>query len=139
MSSLSRALSQPWLLASSEFGLTEKLDRIRSSHGELGGWFTGGFQQFPLHDIDRIIAAMKDRIDYWYVATLPPARGATAHALHERLRFAGVGPDAIREFADAGDAYRAARDASAEADRIVVFGSFLTVAAALAQMSAGAL
>ncbi len=90
-------------------------------------------------DIDRIIAAVKDRIDSWYIATLPSARGATAQSLRERLRSAGVAPAAIREFADAGDAYRAAREASAEADRIVVFGSFLTVAAALAQMSAGAL
>ena len=89
-------------------------------------------------DIDRIIAAVKGRVDDWHVATLPPPRGATAQRLRERLESAGVASGAIREFEDAGDAYLAARGASAEADRIVVFGSFLTVAAALAQTSAGA-
>jgi hypothetical protein len=59
--------------------------------------------------------------------------------LRARLESAGIASAAIREFDDAGDAYRAARGASVEADRIVVFGSFLTVAAALAQTSAGAL
>jgi len=88
-------------------------------------------------DIDRIIAGVKGRVDDWHVATLPPPRGATAQRLRERLESAGVASAAIHEFEDAGDAYLAARGASAEADRIVVFGSFLTVAAALAQTSAG--
>ncbi len=83
-------------------------------------------------DIDGIIAAVKPRVDRWYVATLPPPRGARAQSLRARLESAGIATGAIREFDDAGDAYRAARDASAEADRIIVFGSFLTVAAALA-------
>ena len=90
-------------------------------------------------DIDRIIAAVKGRVDDWHVATLPSPRGATAQRLRERLESAGVASAAIREFEDAGDAYLAARGASGEADRIIVFGSFLTVAAALAQRSAGAL
>jgi dihydrofolate synthase/folylpolyglutamate synthase len=38
----------------------------------------------------------------------------------------------VRTFDDVASAYRAARDEAYEADRIVVFGSFLTVAAALA-------
>ncbi len=83
-------------------------------------------------DIDDVIAAMLPRIDSWLVATLPPPRGATAMLVRERLEAAGVASAAIREFGDPVAAYRAARGASTEADRIVVFGSFQTVAAALA-------
>jgi dihydrofolate synthase/folylpolyglutamate synthase len=84
-------------------------------------------------DIGAVIAALKPRVDRWLVATLPPPRGATAALLRARLEEAGVAADAIQTFADAGAAYRAARELAAEADRILVFGSFLTVAAALAQ------
>ena len=83
-------------------------------------------------DIDGVIAALKPRVDQWLVATLPPPRGATAMLLRRHLEQAGVVANAIRTFDDAGAAYRAAREIAAEADRIIVFGSFLTVAAALA-------
>ena len=41
-------------------------------------------------------------------------------------------PSAIRTFDDVASGFAAARDEAGEADRIIVFGSFLTVAAALA-------
>jgi dihydrofolate synthase/folylpolyglutamate synthase len=83
-------------------------------------------------DIDSVIAALLPRVDRWYIASLPPPRGATAQDLRLRLGAAGVAPADIRDFADPAAAYRAVREAVAEADRIIVFGSFLTVAAALA-------
>ena len=83
-------------------------------------------------DIDSVIAALLPRVDRWYIASLPPPRGATALDLRLRLEAAGVAPADIRDFGDPAPAYRAAREAVAEADRIIVFGSFLTVAAALA-------
>jgi len=83
-------------------------------------------------DIGSVIAALLPRVDRWYVASLPAPRGATALDLRQRLETAGVAPAAIRDFNDPDSAYRAAREAVAEADRIIVFGSFLTVAAALA-------
>jgi dihydrofolate synthase/folylpolyglutamate synthase len=49
----------------------------------------------------------------------------------EKLRAAGVAQAAIHAFDSVASAYRAACDAAADADRIIVFGSFLTVAAAL--------
>jgi dihydrofolate synthase/folylpolyglutamate synthase len=45
---------------------------------------------------------------------------------------AGVAQADVRTFDDVASAFRAARGVAGEADRIVVFGSFLTVAAALA-------
>ena len=83
-------------------------------------------------DIDSVMAVLLPRVDRWHVASLPLPRGATSRELRLRLEAAGVSPLMIREFADPGSAYRAAREGVAEADRILVFGSFLTVAAALA-------
>jgi dihydrofolate synthase / folylpolyglutamate synthase len=83
-------------------------------------------------DIDAVIAAVAPRIDRWRVATLPLPRGATASALRDRLAAGGVATDRIRIFESPELAYRDARDAATDADRIVVFGSFLTVAAVLA-------
>jgi dihydrofolate synthase/folylpolyglutamate synthase len=82
-------------------------------------------------DIDGVIAAVRSRIERWFVATLPPRRGAPAALVRGRLEAAGIAPEAIRSFDAPGDAYRAARGNVSEADRIIVFGSFLTVAAAL--------
>ena len=50
----------------------------------------------------------------------------------DALLAAGVRSDAVHAYGDVGSAFRAARAAATEADRIVAFGSFLTVAAALA-------
>jgi len=83
-------------------------------------------------DIDGVIAAVGAHVDRWHVATLPGPRGASGETLHARLGAAGVAAQAIRVFPDVAAAFRAAVDDAAEADRIVVFGSFLTVAAALA-------
>jgi folylpolyglutamate synthase/dihydropteroate synthase len=52
--------------------------------------------------------------------------------MRDALIAAGVSADCIVTHDDAASAFRAARDAATEADRIVVFGSFVTVAAALA-------
>jgi dihydrofolate synthase/folylpolyglutamate synthase len=83
-------------------------------------------------DVDGVIAALGARIDRWYVATLTGPRGAKADALRAALMSAGVASAAIRPFDEVETAFAAAREAAAEADRIIVFGSFLTVAAALA-------
>ncbi|HSS71420.1 MAG TPA: bifunctional tetrahydrofolate synthase/dihydrofolate synthase [Casimicrobiaceae bacterium] len=85
-------------------------------------------------DIDGLIAALNARIERWLVATLPPPRGATAQDLRQRLEAASVAPSAIETFDSPDAAYRVARERATEADRIIVFGSFLTVAAALATL-----
>jgi len=48
--------------------------------------------------------------------------------LAEALQAAGVAPDAIGVCEDLASAYRAAAAAAAPEDRILVFGSFVTVA-----------
>jgi dihydrofolate synthase/folylpolyglutamate synthase len=83
-----------------------------------------------------VITALRSRVDRWLVAGLPGARGGSGEALREVLLAAGVGAANIRVCADVAQAYAAAREAAGEADRIVVFGSFLTVAAALSAAQA---
>ena len=90
------------------------------------------FGMYADKDIDGVIAAMKPRIDRWHVASLPGPRGAAAAQLQAKLAAAGVAADDIRANDDVSEAYRAAAEHARETDRIVVFGSFLTVAAALA-------
>jgi dihydrofolate synthase/folylpolyglutamate synthase len=83
-------------------------------------------------DIDGVVAALRGHVDRWTVAPLPGPRGASAQRLADALARAGVSPAAVRAAPDVASAWRAAVDAAGEADRIVAFGSFLTVAAALA-------
>ncbi|WP_374481784.1 bifunctional tetrahydrofolate synthase/dihydrofolate synthase [Zoogloea sp.] len=82
-------------------------------------------------DVPGVIRLLRDRVDHWLVATLPGPRGLGAEHLAGILREVGVSVD-ITEFASPGAAYKAARGQAAEGDRIVVFGSFLTVADVLA-------
>ena len=83
-------------------------------------------------DVGGVIAAVKSRVDRWFVATLPGPRGASSAGVYADLVGAGVAPRAIRNFDDVASAFAAARAEVGEADRIVAFGSFLTVAATLA-------
>jgi dihydrofolate synthase/folylpolyglutamate synthase len=88
-------------------------------------------------DVRGVIAAAAARVDRWFVATLPGPRGATGDAIRAELAHAGIAASAIRTFADIGSAFAAAREDAGEADRIIIFGSFLTVAAALAAVKPG--
>ncbi|WMW79026.1 bifunctional tetrahydrofolate synthase/dihydrofolate synthase [Undibacterium cyanobacteriorum] len=82
-------------------------------------------------DIDGVLAHMKGRIDHWCVCDLPLPRAASAEELAVRLEAAGVTNDAehsVQKFISPEDAYMFAVSKAGENDRIVVFGSFLTVA-----------
>jgi dihydrofolate synthase/folylpolyglutamate synthase len=81
-------------------------------------------------DIRGVIAALAARVDRWFVATLPGPRGASAEAIRAELLRAGIAAGVIRTCNDIETGFAAARDEADEADRIIVFGSFLTVAAA---------
>jgi dihydrofolate synthase/folylpolyglutamate synthase len=83
-------------------------------------------------DAAGVIAAVRDRVDRWFVAGLPGPRGDDGTRVRDALHRDGVRDEAITSFDDVAHAYAAARAAATEADRIVVFGSFLTVAVALA-------
>ena len=86
-------------------------------------------------DVEGVVALMKGRIDHWLLVDLPGPRGLTAEDLALRMRAAGVEGD-IRCVATPREAYAAAQQEAGEGDRIVAFGSFLTVAEVLAAVNA---
>jgi dihydrofolate synthase/folylpolyglutamate synthase len=71
-------------------------------------------------DIAGVLREMAPRITRWHLASLPGARGAPAALLKKEL---GAG----KAFDTVSDAFAAALEAASENDKIVVFGSFLTV------------
>jgi dihydrofolate synthase/folylpolyglutamate synthase len=86
-------------------------------------------------DIDGVIGHLKGRIDHWHVTDLPIPRAATADQLRQKLLDAGVVPQnepdaecSIQTFDSPANAFFEAQSRAEENDRIVVFGSFLTVA-----------
>jgi len=82
-------------------------------------------------DVAGVVRLLRDRVDHWLLASLPGPRGLSAARLAEILREVGVNGD-ISEHPSPASAYQVAAGRAAESDRIVVFGSFLTVADAMA-------
>lgn len=80
-------------------------------------------------DIEGVIKPMVDIVDYWYCTDLSTPRAASAHDLVKRLQ--ALNKDALA-FQNPGAAYQAALDKAGEGDRIIVFGSFYTVAGVMA-------
>jgi dihydrofolate synthase / folylpolyglutamate synthase len=92
-------------------------------------------------DIRSSLARLVDKVDHWLLCTLPGPRGASAERLAEVLSELGVidGENErtislVRDELHAPSlALAQAKARAAEADRILVFGSFLTVADAQAR------
>ncbi|MGJ9419986.1 bifunctional tetrahydrofolate synthase/dihydrofolate synthase [Massilia sp. CMS3.1] len=88
-------------------------------------------------DIAGVLAPMAGLVDHWCVADLPSPRSASSSALADKvaaLRPAGA-KDAdfsVSLFPDPAAAFANAVSRSEENDRIVVFGSFYTVAGVMA-------
>jgi dihydrofolate synthase/folylpolyglutamate synthase len=81
-------------------------------------------------DIAGVIDAMRERIDRWYVAAAQAERAASAAGVAKILSDRGLA-EATRTFATVANALETARRDAGPNDRIVVFGSFYTVAEAL--------
>jgi dihydrofolate synthase/folylpolyglutamate synthase len=86
-------------------------------------------------DLVEIVKRMKGVIDHWCLTDLPIARAASLATLQAALHRAGVEiPDAadttksINSFSTPAQAYKNARERASQDDRILVFGSFYTVA-----------
>jgi dihydrofolate synthase/folylpolyglutamate synthase len=88
-------------------------------------------------DIDGVIAPMAGLVDHWCLTDLPSPRSASSAALAEKvaaLRPAGAKDSdfSVSSFADPAAAFANAVSRAEENDRIVVFGSFYTVAGVMA-------
>ena len=88
-------------------------------------------------DIAAVVRAMKGRVTRWMLCDLAGPRAASAEELAAILRAEGIS-EPMTCFADPSIALAAVRDQANEDDRIVTFGSFLTVAAVLRSLGLSA-
>ena len=105
-------------------------------------------------DVDGVIERLKDRIDHWHLVSTPGPRGLSAEALSKALQKQGIEAPAfdwaaaakartaggiakqppeksIQLYETIAQAYDVAASGADANDRIVVFGSFLTVSAVM--------
>ena len=88
-------------------------------------------------DIAGVVAPMAAHVDHWCLAALPSPRSASTDELVGIIdelspEDGKPGERSIKTFADPGAAYADAMSRAGENDRIVVFGSFYTVAGVMA-------
>jgi dihydrofolate synthase/folylpolyglutamate synthase len=87
------------------------------------------FSMLKDKDIEKSISMIRDKIDYWYVAPLQKSRAAGKALLEESFKHANIQAVCILSTID--EAYEAAKSVAKPGDRMIVFGSFGTVAAVL--------
>jgi len=83
-------------------------------------------------DIPGVIAALNVHIDTWLVAGIAAERGATTEYLDHQLQNGRVSGE-IKTFSQVAEAMRFAYNEAGDNDRIMVFGSFYTVAEAMGE------
>ena len=103
------------------------------------GFYRNTFAVFGMlkdKDIAGAARVLKPQVNNWLIASISSVRrGATVSDLTRELLRAGVPQPAISGFASHGEAYDQACKLAAENDRIIVFGSFHTVAGVLRRRS----
>jgi dihydrofolate synthase/folylpolyglutamate synthase len=97
---------------------------------ERGGRTLAVFSMLKDKDIAGVVDAVKHCIRHWFIAAVDTTRAAATDLLAERLAAAGVRAG-ITRCEDVAAAYAQACDLAREDDRILVFGSFHTVAAVM--------
>lgn len=94
--------------------------------GPAAGRTRAVFAMYADKDIEGVARALRNAVDVWYVAPLPPPRGATGETVASALSRAEIrSPVVLHD--GVGKAIAAARSEAGSGDRIVVFGSFETV------------
>lgn len=85
------------------------------------------FSMLADKDVAGVIDIMKTQIDQWYIAEIPHARAAKAEELTKLIEAHSQGTR-VEHCVGLADAFRKACLEASENDRIIVFGSFFTVA-----------
>jgi dihydrofolate synthase/folylpolyglutamate synthase len=85
-------------------------------------------------DIGGVLRELAPRVTRWHFASLSGPRAASAAELEQKLLQVDARA-AIAKFAAPGEAFAAAREHAQENDKIVVFGSFLTVGEVIAWLN----
>jgi dihydrofolate synthase/folylpolyglutamate synthase len=81
-------------------------------------------------DIAGVAAALDAHVDSWLVAGIEAARGTSVEEMEQKLEQSRVRGE-IRTFNNIAEALRYAYNAAGDDDRILIFGSFYTVAEAM--------
>jgi dihydrofolate synthase/folylpolyglutamate synthase len=109
---------------------------LAANLGEMG-FYANTYAVFGMlrdKDIAGVCAALKGRISAWFAASLSGPRGASSEELSRGIGAAQAGGEVL-QFASPREAFEAARSRADENDRIIVFGSFYTVAEIMAGQS----
>ena len=86
-------------------------------------------------DIEGALMPLRGKVDFWHTATLTGVRGTNSETLAEIIERSQLGGEVICHASPAA-AMQVAKGRAAESDRILVFGSFCTVAGALQALRA---
>ncbi len=86
-------------------------------------------------DMQSVAEIMRECFDAWYIAPLPPPRGANVQQLRRAMLEAGIDGAKIKEYSSVEEALVAAQKESQSADALVVFGSFVTVTSVLSSLA----
>jgi len=87
-------------------------------------------------DIGGVFAVLQGIADIWHLVTLSARRGASARQLHGHLQAQHV-RQPVRLYEEIAHAYGDVKASAGAGDRVVVFGSFLTVAGVAAILAEG--
>ena len=101
----------------------------------------GRFQVIPGRplgdkDIAGSLAPLAGKVDLWLLADLKVPRGTSSEVLEAVVKGTGLG-GCVERFASPDEAFARSAELAGENDRIVVFGSFYTVAAVMRSMQQG--
>lgn len=106
--------------------LAANLNASRTPQGQT----VAVFAMLADKDIQGVVQAVKDEVDLWYIAGIDNVRGASAEDLSAIV--SEIDPHArVKTFQNANIAYQQACIDVSENDKILVFGSFYTVASVM--------
>jgi len=94
----------------------------------------GVFGMLNDKDIGGVAARVGDRVDHWYVGPTAGARGASAASMARQIK-AVIPAASVSEHASVADALASAREHANADDRILAFGSFVSVAEVMRTMA----
>ena len=97
-----------------------------------GGKTLAVFAMLADKDIAGVAKALKPQVTQWFVAGLSVARGAHAETVVQILHSEGI--EAVTHFENVSAALGAARESASVDDKILILGSFYTVAEAMRAM-----
>jgi len=81
-------------------------------------------------DVGAVAAVLAPQVDGWFLGTLDDKRAIPADEIKQRMHRAGV-VHQVNSYPNLEEAYRAAKIEAAPGDRVLAFGSFITVAGLL--------